>query len=236
MAFALGGVLKGAVGVGAPFLAIPTMALLVDVPFAVAVFLIPNIISNSWQVWRFRLHVPGQNFAFAFAITGIVGAGLGTIALAKFSSQVLTPLVAIVVLAYVGFRLLRPGWSLNWATANKLVRPMGGIGGFFQGALGLSGPISVSFMNAVGLDRPQFIFTMSLYFLAMTTIQLPMQMFFGVMTIERAIYGAFAMAPMAIGMMLGSYLARRISKQTFDKIIFAILTLLALRLLADNFF
>lgn len=232
----LGGLLKGATGVGAPFLAVPIMAILVDVPFAVAVFLIPNILSNAWQTWRFRSEFSDHRFSLTWALAGMVGAGIGTVALARFSSAVLTTSVALVVLAYVVFRLANPGWSLARETAKRLAGPVGGIGGFFQGAIGLSGPVSVTFMNAAGLPRPQFIYIMSLYFLAMTLIQLPVQLVFGVMTPDRMAYGLLALAPLIIGMLIGDYLGKRISKTTFDKVIFVILTLLALRLLAENFF
>lgn len=231
-----GGILKGATGVGAPFLAVPIMAVIMEVPFAVAVFLIPNIISNSWQIWRFRKHVPHRRFVATFALTGVVGAGVGTVALAHFSSSLLTGAVAVVVLAYVAFRLFNPGWSLAWDRACQLGGVVGGVGGFFQGSLGLSGPISVTFMNAVGLERKQFIVTMSIYFLAMAMIQLPVQIGLGIMTLERMGYGFLALIPLGGGMAIGDVLARYISKASFDRIIFAILTLLALRLLAESVF
>lgn len=211
------------------------MAILVDVPFAVAVFLIPNILSNAWQTWSFRNEFTDRRFALTFAMAGFLGAGIGTIALAKFSGSILLNAVALVVLAYVAFRLVNPEWVLSKALAEKLVGPIGAIGGFFQGALGLSGPVAVTFMNAVGLPRPTFIFTMSLYFLAMTMIQLPVQLAFGVMTTDRFVLGILASIPLAIGMVLGELLARHISRRTFDRIIVGVLLLLALRLLAENF-
>jgi uncharacterized membrane protein YfcA len=235
VAFGLGGVLKGATGVGAPFLAIPIMAILVDVPFAVAVFLVSNIVANAGQIWRFRAENENPKFAYGFAITGMIGAGFGTFALAAFSSSVLTTIVALVVLFYVGFRLLNPGWSLSLDAAMRAVRPLGGLGGFFQGAIGLSGPIAISFVSAVGFPRPQFIFTMSLYFFAMTLVQLPVQVGLGIMTWERAGYGALALAPLLLGMTLGEVIGKRFSKAVFDRVIFGVLTLLALRLLAENF-
>jgi uncharacterized membrane protein YfcA len=44
LALALGGILKGATGAGAPHLAVPVLVVLRDVQFAVAVFVMPNII------------------------------------------------------------------------------------------------------------------------------------------------------------------------------------------------
>lgn len=231
VAFLLGGVLKGAVGVGAPFIAVPIMAVLVDVPFAVAVFLIPNIISNAWQTWRFRKHIPDRRFSFTFAITGVIGAGFGTIALAKVSGDILTTGIALIVLAYVAFRLANPKWSLGWDRAKRTVATVGGIGGLLQGATGLSGPVSVTYMSAVGLERSQFIFTMSLFFLAMTGIQFPAQLALGVMTGDRMFLGLVAMAPLGMGMILGEFVGRHISKTTFDRILLFILTALAIRLI-----
>ena len=235
-AFFLGGVLKGATGAGAPFLAVPVMAIVVDVPFAVAVFLVPNIVSNSWQAWRFRMHLPDRGFVFGFAGAGLAGAALGTVALAGFSSRALTTAVALVVLVYVLFRLARPGWVLAPASARLLVVPAGLVGGFFQGATGLSGPVSVTFMSAVGLPRPQFIVTMSLFFLAMALSQLPAQLALGVMTAERLGFSALAVVPLLLGVPVGDALGRRVSHGAFDRIIMAVLTLLAIRLLLHGLF
>lgn len=236
VAFVLGGILKGATGAGAPFLAVPLMAILIDVPFAVAVFLMPNIVSNAWQVWTYRDDFPERRFSWGFAIAGLVGAFVGTFALALFSSGVLTTSVALVVLAYVAFRLANPGWSLTWPQAQRLVLPMGGIGGIFQGAIGLSAPISVTFMSAVGLARAQFIPIMSLYFLCMATMQLPTQVGLGIMTWERFLYSCLAVIPLLLGMPIGEYLGKRFSKAVFDKVILGVLSLLALRLLTLNWF
>lgn len=235
VAFILGGILKGATGVGAPLIAIPVMAIIVDVPFAVAVFLIPNITSNIWQTWKYRNDKPEGRFSIYFAVMGMMGAGIGTLFLAGFSSAALTTSVALLVLLYIAFKLKNPNWELSWDAANKLVIPIGAIGGFLQGATGLSAPISVTFMNAISLRRPEFIFTMSLFFFAMTLTQLPAQLLLEVMTLERFIYGITAVVPLFIGMLIGSYLAKKVSRSTFDRIIIIVLTLLALRLLASNF-
>lgn len=235
VAFGMGGVLKGATGVGAPFFAVPIMAVQFDVPFAVAVFLVSNIFSNAAQVHRFRADIPDKRIVYPFAIASIFGAALGTLALAGFSSEVLTTSVALVVLAYVLFRIFNSKWTLSLETARPLVIPVGAVGGVLQGATGLSGPVAITFINAIGFERRQFIFTMSLYFLAMTIAQFPIQVALGIMTWERMVYGALALIPLFLGMSLGEVIGRRISKAVFDRVIITLLTVLALRLLADNF-
>src|SRR3546814_4921733 len=46
LALALGGVLKGATGAGSPLFAVPLLAMLYDVPLAVAIFTLPSLFSN----------------------------------------------------------------------------------------------------------------------------------------------------------------------------------------------
>ena len=233
--FVVGGIFKGAIGVGAPLIAIPVMAIVVDVPFAVAVFLVPNIVSNAWQSWRFRKYKPEGYFSQVFAIFGLLGAGVGTLLLVKVTSFVLTTLISLIILIYVAFRLRNPSWALKWAVANKLVIPLGTIGGFLQGSTGLSAPVSVTFMSAVNLRREEFIFTMSLYFFVMTIIQFPVQIYLEVMDWERFFYGAAAVIPLSLGMYAGELLGQKLQKPTLDKAIIALLLMLSLRLLFSNF-
>lgn len=236
VAFALGGILKGAIGAGAPILAVPIMAILVDVPFAVAVFIMPNILSNSVQGWQCRAHIPDKKFTMKFALAGLVGAAFGTVALAGLSSAILTTSVAVIVLVYVTFRLIQPGWIMDMKLANRLAVPVGTVGGILQGATGLSAPVSITFVNALRLERKQFIVTMSLFFSSMALAQLPVQIALGIMTPERFAYSVLAAIPLVAFMPVGGFLARHVSREVFDRIILSLLTLLAFRLLAENFF
>ena len=49
LAFVLGGILKGATGIGAPLIAVPLMTSFYDVRFSVAVFIMPNLVTNIVQ-------------------------------------------------------------------------------------------------------------------------------------------------------------------------------------------
>lgn len=235
LAFAMGGILKGAIGAGAPILAVPIMAILVDVPFAVAVFIMPNILSNAVQGWQYRAFFPNNAFAMRFAFAGLAGAAVGTVALAGLSSSILTTSVAVIVLVYVTFRLAQPGWTMGLQLANRLAVPIGLVGGILQGAIGLSAPVSITFVNALGLERRQFIATMSVFFSFMAFAQLPVQMAFGIMTTERFAYSVLASVPLVAFMPVGGFLARHLSRAVFDRIILSLLTMLAIRLLAENF-
>lgn len=229
-ALALGGVLKGATGAGAPILAVPLLAMLYDVRLAVALLTLPNLVSNVWQGWNYRHHVPSRALVFGFAAGGAAGAGVGTMMLVSLPSDLLMLGVAAAVLLYVGFRLARPDWALAMRVAVRLAVPAGFAGGVLQGAAGLSAPVSITFMNAIRMERGAFISAISVFFAMMSAIQIPLLSAWGVLTPMRAVLSAGAIVPLLIAMPLGAALARRMSRTVFDQIILGLLTLIALRI------
>jgi uncharacterized membrane protein YfcA len=231
LAFAAGGILKGAIGAGAPLLAVPLMALLADLQFAVAVFVLPNIVPNVWQYWLYRSRISRPRFAAIFAVAGGVGAGLGTVALAGWSPDLLLTGVGLVLLAYIAFRLAKPDWVLSHRLSRAFALPAGLVAGVLQGATGLSAPVSIPFLGALRLPREEFMATISLFFLALGVVQLPAQFAYGIMTGERLLLSALALIPLMLAMPLGDWIGRHLPRETFERVVLAILAVLAVRLL-----
>lgn len=229
-AFGAGGIIKGATGAGAPLLAVPVMIVLRDVQFAVAVFVLPNIVPNVVQFWQYRKSLAARAFAWPFALGGGIGAGLGTLALAAFHSDVLLLTVGVILVGYIIFRLVQPAWAMPRPVATRLAGPVGCIAGALQGATGLSAPVSLSFMSAVRFERNTFIATISLFFVFLGIAQLPAQLALGIMTQERLIYSALALVPLLAAMPVGAWIGRRVSREAFDKMILLLLFVLAVRL------
>lgn len=233
LAMAAGGFLKGAIGAGSPVIAVPVLALAYDVPFAVAIFTLPNLFSNLWQGWAYRAERISTRFTVVFAGTGAVGAFFGSLLLAWLSGELLLAVVAMVVFVYIAVRLARPHWVLSRARADGLAGPAGLLGGVMQGAGGISAPVSVTFLNAMKLERGQFIATISIFFAAMSAVQIPTLWSLGILTPERAGLSALAAIPLFGAMPVGAWAARHVSKERFDRIILVLLAVIALRLLWD---
>lgn len=230
LGLALGGVLKGATGAGAPLIAVPLLAMLYDVPLAVALFTLPNLLSNVWQGWRFRAHQVSPALTWGFALAGALGAGVGTFMLVSLPSDWLLLGVAGAVFLYIAFRLARPDWALDLGVAARLAAPAGFAGGVLQGAVGVSAPVSISFLNATRMDRAAFIATIAVFFAAMAIVQIPLLVAWDVLTPARSLVSALAIFPLMAGMPVGAFLARRMSKQFFDRLILVLLAAIAIRL------
>ena len=173
LGLAAGGFLKGATGAGAPVVGVPILAMVYDVPMAVATFSVINLFSNFWQSWTFRKDAPDRRFVQLFAIAGAIGAAAGTVLLATLPTAVLMASLAVVVLAYITLRMARPDWRLPRKTARKVGPAAGFAGGLMQGAGGISAPVSVSFLNAIDLSRGEFIGPISVFFLSLIHISEP---------------------------------------------------------------
>lgn len=231
--FAVGGILKGATGAGAPIVAIPIMSLYFNVPIAVAVFIVPNLVSNTLQVWTHRKARIGSGFLWRFVVAGVAGAAVGTWILAKVHTDALKLAVAVAVVIFIAFRLLRPEWKLAMAAAKRVAAPVGLVAGVLQGMSGISAPVSITFLNAMHLTRPSFISTISIFFLSMLLVQIPMLTAYGYLTGERLLIGCAATAVLLGFMPLGAFLARRVSPAAFNRVILVLLGVLALRLFWD---
>jgi hypothetical protein len=231
LGLAFGGVLKGATGAGAPILAVPLLAWFYGVPVAITLFSLPNLATNLLQAWQFRRHLPQASLIWPFALAGLAGSAVGTLVLVSVSSQLLLVALAAVTFLYIAFRLARPHWVLAMDKARRLVHPVGFAAGVMYGAVGISAPVSITFLNAARLERPVFILTVSVFFAAMGITQVPLLIWAGVMTPELALASAVSTLPIWAAMPLGAFLARKMSPRVFDRVILVLLGLIGLRLL-----
>ena len=235
VAFSLGGILKGATGAGAPIITIPVIAAFYDVRIAVIIMVIPNLLTNIGQLYQFRKTILPKFFTLSFAIGGGIGAFLGTILLVNLSIKILTLSVAFIVIVYILLKLLVPSWKLTYEKAKKLVFLMGSLGGILQGTAGLSAPISITFLNSMKLERNQFIPTISVYFGVMSIFQMPTLYYYDFLNLEIILVSCISTLVLLSFMPIGSWIAKSVSKESFDKITLILLGFIAFRIIYLNF-
>jgi len=234
LAVALGGIMKGAIGAGVPIIAAPALTMVFGVQTAVAILVVPNLLSNVWQAWAYRDKALSRRFLVLFAGGGMVGVVLGTYLLASLPQETLSLLVAFSVLGYIALRLAKPGWVLGRATADRFSGVAGTLGGLLQGATGISAPASITYLNAMRLPREAFIGTVSIFFVAMTAAQIPALWSVGILTGERLAMGFVALGVVFVFMPLGTWLGRRTSPKVFDITMLVVLGVIAAKILIET--
>jgi hypothetical protein len=229
----LGGALKGATGMGTPVVAVPALAAYFDVPFAISVLVIPIIVTNTWQAWQYRAHWRGLAFLPRLLGSAVIGIIVGTYLLTTLPANLLSFGLGVTTILYIVVRLARPQLAIGPAAARRFAPLVGVVSGALQGATGVSAPVSVTFINGMRLSRPQFVLTVSALFLAYATTQIPALSLAGVLSWQRALFSAIAVVPVAAGMPIGAWLARRLSPEAFDRLILVVLSAIAMKLLWD---
>jgi len=227
------GVIKGAIGSGVPVIVIPVLTMLYDVKLAIAVLVAPNLCSNALQVWQYRHHLLPLKFLAAFSMAGGLGIMLGTWGLVVLSPTLLSLGVAGAIVMYLVIKLAKRTMVLPFALAQRVVLPVGLLAGVLQGAAGMSAPASVTFLNAMRLERPVFIGSISVFFVAITCVQIPALLSTGILTLERSVYSVAALLVILTAMPLGSQLGKRLPHRWFDNLIMLLLAGIALKIIID---
>tara|TARA_B110000046_G_scaffold140797_1_gene147361 strand:- start:555 stop:818 length:264 start_codon:yes stop_codon:yes gene_type:complete len=85
------------------------------------------------------------------------------------------------------------------------------------------------------LDRNQFIPTISVYFGIMSIFQMPTLYYYDFLNLETIIISCASTIVLMAFMPLGSWVAKSVTKETFDKITLILLGFIALRIIYLNF-
>jgi len=227
---ALGGVLKGATGMGTPVIAVPALAAYFDVPFAIAIMVLPNFATNAWQALHYRAERRDLSFVGRFAVAGCLGALIGTLLLIELPADILSLWLAAIIVLYIGLRLVHPAWRVSPRAARIASAPIGLISGILQGATGISAPASGTFLSAMQLTRPQFMLAISALFVGFSLVQMPTLAIAGILTWDRLLLSVLALLPIAAAMPAGAWLARTLNPQTFDRVVLIFLAAMAAKL------
>ena len=231
LSLGLGGILKGATGAGAPIIAVPALTILFDVPTAIAIFSLPNLLANIRQGWTFRREQRSKMLVWGFAGFGVLGMALGTYFLTILILERLEKTLGIMILLFIGFKTLNLRWILVRHIGIKIAPIAGFLAGGLQGVTGLSAPISLSFLNAMRLDRSEFIATIAVFFSLTALPQIALLIYFNILTLSLSFWSFLGLLPVICFIPLGQYLAKKWSCEVFDRIILSFLMMIAVKLL-----
>lgn len=230
----VGSLMKAITGMGFPVIAIPIISLFVSLEDAVTVVALPNLLSNGVLAFRERSHFEGTRDLPVLAIFGVGGAVLGTIAFVSLPDEPMVIALIVLVVAYIALYFLRPDQAMSAGTSRRWAPLAGGLGGLFQGGIGISGPVVGSWVHAYRLERSAHVLSVTSLFFITGLTQL------AILTIDGQLEGrltaiAIAVVP-TLGMIpIGTRLRERLSVRGFDLAILAILAASAIALAIRTF-
>jgi hypothetical protein len=231
----VGAIAKSVTGMGLPLIAIPIASLFVDVNDAIVVIAFPNMLANAVLAGRERHSYRETRDLPTLAISGVVGAVVGTLLLVNIPE---TPLIVAVIVAIVGYVVLffaHPDLRVGPQRSRRLAPAVGGVAGVFQGAVGISGPIVGSWIHSYRLPRSAYLLSVTSLFFITGLTQLVVLIGSGELS-GRVIATLLACAPVLGSIPVGTRLRNSVSVRGFDLAIVGMLTVSAIALSLQTIF
>jgi uncharacterized protein len=236
VAFLAGGTVKGGTGVGLPLTTVPLLATVMAPATAISLMVVPIFVSTVWlafaggsvratlaRFWPLIVFLMVMTFVGVNILTGI-------------DATRITAILGFIILAFTAAQI----FPLNLTVKPEAERWLGPVVGCVSGLLGgvssFHGPPLYMYLLALNLSKDGFVRTINLFFV-LGNIPLYVGLaFFGVLTWTEFTVSTLAVVPLMAGMQLGAILRRRVSQETFRKIIYGMLIIIGLNLIRRGLF
>jgi uncharacterized membrane protein YfcA len=232
--FLFAGWVKGVVGLGLPTIALALLAATVGLKEAIALMLVPSMVTNVWQGLTGGAFMPLFRRLWLLLLMACLGAWIGVGILAQADSVLLTGLLGFMICGYAGISLVAPQIPPPGRWETVLSPAAGGIGGFVAGLTGSFIP-GILYLQALGLSRDQLVQALGISFTVLTVALAAAFARQDLMTADLWLMSAVAVAPAALGMVLGQAVRRRLSEALFRRVFFSALLLLGAYLASRAF-
>lgn len=223
---------KGITGLGGPPLVIPVVATFMGVEWAVAVIAIPAALSNGWLLLENRDSLAGiRPYIAPILAAGAVGTFVGVKILLSVDDRIMSIVLGVLMLMYIVWYLFNPATKLGDRAARWLAWPAGLGGGILHGTTGVAAPVIATYAHSLRLPRSEFVAAISLPFVVLGVVQIVSLLALGGYDRERILAGLIACVPVLLVTPYGMRLGRKLSLETFQYVVLAVLGVAAVRLL-----
>lgn len=224
--FLLAGAVKGVTGLGLPTVSLALLTVAIDMPTAMALLLIPSIVTNVWQAFVGGYAKEAMFRVWPFLLMATVMVWLGGLLMSQADLVLLSMLLGGLLIAYSVINLSGFGFTLSRQHEVWAGPLLGALNGIFTGMTGSFVIPGVMYLQAIGLTRDVLIQAMGMLFTT-STIALAVSLQENhLLSAELGQYSALALIPAIIGMVLGQKLRKKLSEQLFKRLLFISLLLL----------
>lgn len=231
VALLTGGLVKGALGVGLPLVAVPLLSLGMPPHLAIALLVVPVLASNFWQAVEGGRLVPSlQRFGGLIAAQFLATVLTVRMTLALSASQ-LSAMLASAVLLAVALMAWKPTLQISASRERAVGVGVGLLSGLLGGVSSLTGPVIITYLMALRLRRDEFVGSISIIYLSAALPLYGAMLLFGRLGPTELTGSLLALVPMAAGLLAGKALRQHLDDNRFRRVLLVFLIVLAILLL-----
>lgn len=233
--FVAGGV-KGVIGLGLPLTAISMIGAVTDLRTAIAFIAVPVVATNIYQAFEGGRAGEMLRRYWVVNLCAVIGTWVGAEILFMVDGRILTTMLGIVVMLYVGINATRFRIRISDAAAPWAAPPIGILSGLLTGTTGSVGIPIALYLQARGVDKESFLRAIALTFLISASMLVCALLVKGGIGREQAVVSAFSLLPAFLGMAIGQRLRGRLSEERFRWCVFGFLLIAAANLIRKGIF
>jgi len=227
--FIISGVIKGFLGIGMPTAAMGFLTLIFDPVEAVALLIIPIVITNFFQFKNSKYRYETMVNYWVLAISLVISALLTSLFITKISTSFLTLSIGITMVIMSLNELF--GFSVRISGSTKIQVIVGALSGFLGGMSSIFSPLVTMFLIAKGVDKERFISATGFLFLLGGLF-----LFFGlvinkILEYYLIIKSVFGLIFILFGFKIGELLRKKINSNYFQKVVLIMFGMMGLRLI-----
>ena len=166
--FLLAGTVKGVIGLGLPTVSLAILTVLLDLPSAMALLLVPSFVTNLWQAMVGGNGMVILRRIWPFLVMATVTVWLGATALTRVDLAWLSALLGILLVSYAAISLSGYRIALDMRQEVWAGPLIGTANGILTGMTGSFVVPGVMFLQAIGLPRDMLIQAMGMLFTVST--------------------------------------------------------------------
>jgi uncharacterized protein len=217
------GIIKGATGLGYASCALPFLVPAVGLKPAIALLIIPTIVSNLQVVLTAGFFQETLGRFSRLYIAMIPGIILGVTALKYIDVKIATAVLGSVITVYAAFAILSPAWRMSSAAERRWQVPVGLLNGFITGLTGSQVMPLFPYIMSLGLDSNRLVQAINLTVTLATTIMAVSLAVLGLVTATTVLHSLLAIVPAMTGVALGGQVRRHIPSTHFRVLVLAVL-------------
>ncbi|HEY0844070.1 MAG TPA: sulfite exporter TauE/SafE family protein [Noviherbaspirillum sp.] len=230
LTFLLAGFVKGVIGLGLPTVAVGLLGLVMAPSQAVALLVVPSLVTNLWQLLAGPAFLPLLLRLWPMLFGLCIGAWLSAGWLSPDAGERATAMLGMALVAYaaIGLRAQRFHVAPQW---ERWLSPLVGmVTGMIATTTGVFVVPAVPYLQALNLGRDDLVQALGLSFTVSTIALAVILLDNGGLQLSVAGASVAALVPAFGGMLFGQRMRRRIRPETFRRCFFVGLLLLGAHL------
>ncbi len=229
-----GALINGLIGMGLALVAVNVMANVMEPKSAVVIMSLIAPFMSSYQLWHNWGLIAGWERLRSMILGSIVGSIVGAQLLVMLPAWAIALALGLFTAQFVIDRMRHERPALAHHTERRLAPLVGFVAGTTNSALGASGPVTGSYLLAIGMRGRDFVFGISIVFFVQALVRMGSLAVLGQYTLPLAQLSLVLVWPALLGQYLGQRYQGHVKPTVFQRVLLVVLFVSAANMLLQG--